>query len=217
MLQQRRKGMLFFSNGKSRFEEGYKSIQLPERLEVVSEKAMSEFEAIAKGSKTAKEAFNKAQKVKGISEEISKEFRDKYDPEGKLTPEQTFEKFYNEVNNKPVTEIRDSQIENKPLAVNPENKGKAQAGKAIEPNPEVKTDLETAIYEVATQIDPNSFKGIDGKPQRTKHGLLHGDNGKLLFEIAKGKTEKVYDESNLTDEQISQKISEAKSALKKNN
>jgi hypothetical protein len=57
----------------------------------------TQFETIAKSSKTAAEAFEKVSKIKGVPEETSKAFRDKYDPEGKLPPMQAFEKFYNEV------------------------------------------------------------------------------------------------------------------------
>ncbi len=55
------------------------------------------FEDIVKASKTADEAFKKVRDIQGISPEVATAFREEYDPTGELTPQQAFEKFYDDV------------------------------------------------------------------------------------------------------------------------
>lgn len=67
---------------------------------------MKEITDIVKKSGSVDDARQQIKMFKNIKPEVAKEFKDKYDPEGKLTPEQAFEKFYNEVK----TEQQDAKI-----------------------------------------------------------------------------------------------------------
>ena len=59
--------------------------------------SLNHFVKIVNGSKNINEAFKIVQKLKNVSPEVSREFRDKYDPENLLTPMKAFEIFYNTV------------------------------------------------------------------------------------------------------------------------
>lgn len=83
----------------------------------------AEFEKVVNESKNADEAFENIKKIKGVSSETSKSFRDKYDPKGNLTTKEAFNKFYDDT------------------------KGKNN-GKQIEPHKEVSTDIETVKKEL---------------------------------------------------------------------
>jgi hypothetical protein len=70
------------------------------KQDVVGEELKQQFGAfydIASESKTPEAAFKKAQKIKDVSPEVAKSFREKYDPNETLTPKQAFDVFYNEV------------------------------------------------------------------------------------------------------------------------
>lgn len=106
-------------------------------------------------SKTVEEAFKKIGTVKTITAEQAKSFREKYDPNGTKTPIQAFTALYNEV----------------------------KSGKAIEPHPEVSTELSDVINEVSQTRDRQSWINISGDYSRTKWGLLHGVNGQYLYSM----------------------------------
>lgn len=55
------------------------------------------FAEVVRGSKTLDEAFKKVSKIKDVTEDVSAAFRQKYDPNGNLTPNKAFEVFYNEI------------------------------------------------------------------------------------------------------------------------
>jgi hypothetical protein len=57
----------------------------------------SRFERMVNESSSEEEAFNKVRDAKDVSLEVSKAFREKYDPNKDLTPKETFAKFYREV------------------------------------------------------------------------------------------------------------------------
>ena len=69
------------------------------------EEALKPFADIINESGSFEEAFNKVMEIKDVSEETSTMFREKYDPEGKLSPKQAFEKFYNEVKSQKMEKI----------------------------------------------------------------------------------------------------------------
>jgi hypothetical protein len=74
---------------------------------------LPEITDIVKNSTSIDDARETIKQFKNVSPEVAKEFKAKYDPENKLTPEQAFEKFYNEVK----TEQTDKDIANKKQAV----------------------------------------------------------------------------------------------------
>jgi hypothetical protein len=74
-----------------------------------TEIGMKEITDIVKKSESVDDAREQIKQFKNINPEVAKEFKDKYDPENKLTPEQAFEKFYNEAK----TEQADAEIEEK--------------------------------------------------------------------------------------------------------
>ncbi len=59
--------------------------------------SMKSFEDIVKNSKTVEEAFAAAKNIKNVEAGTAGAFREKYDPDHKLSPRGAFEKFYNEV------------------------------------------------------------------------------------------------------------------------
>jgi hypothetical protein len=84
-----------------RFKEVY-----PKLIAIFEEKEESKatkeidfkvFEDIVLGSKDFDSAFRKAREIKGVDAAVSAAFREKYDTNEDLTPQQAFLKFYNEI------------------------------------------------------------------------------------------------------------------------
>lgn len=125
-----------------------------------------QFVDIEKDRKTPEEAFKKASEIKDVSPEESKAFRDKYDPEGKLTPQQAFNVFYNEV--KSIIEVKAEPIE----AITPE-KGITPPKKEItppEPTQMGKNEREKALL---NRMRNTKDLSPEFKEQITEKGLTY--------------------------------------------
>lgn len=71
--------------------------QIQQEVKTTVKEEFKPFADVVLESKSVDEAFNKVQKIKDVSPEVSKMFRETYDPNENLTPKQAFESFYNEV------------------------------------------------------------------------------------------------------------------------
>jgi len=111
-------------------EENRVETQKGEEVKLPKGGKFEQFTNIVNESKTSEEAFKKAQEIKNVPAELSEAFRKQYDPENKLTPQQAFDVFYNEVKESAKAQEKATERPSKPITT---KKGTTPPKKEITP------------------------------------------------------------------------------------